>query len=138
MARVGHIVQTPHTPGRSIATEYKDSITAAQALRVALVFAKVDQPDQFPDAFTTLARAPVDALLIDDNALTYANGRLIVEFAAQHRLPAMYAFRETVEAGGLMAYGASLTDLLRRAAGYVDKILNLALRETEWVISEAF
>jgi ABC-type uncharacterized transport system substrate-binding protein len=123
MARVGYIVQTPTTPGRTIATEYKDSIAAAQALRVALVLATVDQPDQFPDAFTTLARAQVDALLIDDNALTYGNGRLIVEFAAKHRLPAMYAFRETVEAGGLMAYGASVTDVIRRAAGYVDKIL---------------
>jgi putative ABC transport system substrate-binding protein len=123
MARVGVIHQTPSTPGRSLATEYKDVIVAAEALRVALVFAKVDQADQFPDAFTTLARAQVDAVLIEDNSHTYANGRLIVEFAAKHRLPAMYAFRETVEVGGLMAYGASVTDVIRRAAGYVDKIL---------------
>jgi putative ABC transport system substrate-binding protein len=123
IARVGVIHQTPHTPGRSIATEYKELIATAQALRVALVFAKVDQADQFPDAFATLARAQVDGVLVEDNALTYENGRLIVEFAAKHRLPASYAFRETVEAGGLIAYGASFTDLLRRAAGYVDKIL---------------
>jgi putative tryptophan/tyrosine transport system substrate-binding protein len=122
MARVGFIVQTP-TTGRAIATEYKDSIAAAQALRVALVFATFDRPDQFPDAFTTLARAPVDALLIDDSSLIYANGRLIADLAAKHRLPAMYGFRQNVEAGGLMAYGANVTDLTRRAAGYVDKIL---------------
>ena len=47
----------------------------------------------------------------------------IVDFAAKKRLPAMYAFRESVEAGGLMAYGVNLADLFRRAATYVDKIL---------------
>jgi putative ABC transport system substrate-binding protein len=46
-----------------------------------------------------------------------------VEFANKNRLPAMYAHREYAEAGGLMAYGASLPDLYRRAATYVDKIL---------------
>jgi putative tryptophan/tyrosine transport system substrate-binding protein len=123
MARVGHIPKTPHTPGRSIATEYKDVIDAAEALRVALVFAKVDQADAFPDAFATLARAQVDAVMLDDNPVTYANGPLITELAAKYRVPAMYAFRENVVAGGLMAYGASVTDIIRRAAGYVDKIL---------------
>jgi putative ABC transport system substrate-binding protein len=123
MARVGHIPKTPHTPGRSIATEYKDVIDAAEALRVALVFAKVDQADQFPEAFATLARAQVDAVMLDDNPVTYANGPLIAELAAKYRVPAMYAFRENVVAGGLMAYGISVTDVIRRAAGYVDKIL---------------
>ena len=49
--------------------------------------------------------------------------KLIVEFAAKHRLPAMYSFREYVDAGGLMSYGTSFPDLFRRAAVYVDKIL---------------
>jgi putative ABC transport system substrate-binding protein len=123
MTRVGHIPKTPHTPGRSIATEYKDVIDAAEALRVALVFAKVDQADQFPEAFATLAREKVDAVMLDDNPVTYANGPLIAELAAKYRVPAMYGFRENVEAGGLMAYGTSIPDIVRRAAGYVDKIL---------------
>src|SRR5262245_26354705 len=46
-----------------------------------------------------------------------------MEFAARHRLPAMYSFREYVDAGGLMSYGVSFPDLFRRAATYVDKIL---------------
>jgi putative ABC transport system substrate-binding protein len=46
-----------------------------------------------------------------------------VELAAKHRLPAVYAWREFVEAGGLMAYGPNVADLFRRAATYVDKIL---------------
>jgi len=49
--------------------------------------------------------------------------RRIVDLAAKSRLPAMYPWREAVEAGGLMAYGASGRDILRRAAAYVDKIL---------------
>jgi putative ABC transport system substrate-binding protein len=121
-ARVGVIYRTP-VSGHPIAAEYKDLIAAAQALRVALVFANVDQADQFPDAFATLARAQVDAVFVDDNPLAYANRRLVADLAAKHRLAAVYGFRESVEAGGLMAYGASLTDLIRRAAGYVDKIL---------------
>ena len=47
----------------------------------------------------------------------------IADFAARNRLPAMYGFREFAEAGGLMAYGANLADLYRRAATYVYKIL---------------
>ena len=47
----------------------------------------------------------------------------IADFASTYRLPAIYSLREYVEAGGLMSYGASISDLVRRAAGYVDKIL---------------
>jgi len=49
--------------------------------------------------------------------------RRLVDLAAKNRLPVMYGVREYVDAGGLMAYGPSLTDLFRRAATYVDKIL---------------
>jgi len=49
--------------------------------------------------------------------------RQIVEFAAQHRLPAIYERRDFVDAGGLMSYGPSFVDMFRRAATYVDKIL---------------
>ena len=55
--------------------------------------------------------------------LIFFNRKLITEFAAKHRLPAMYSFREYVDAGGLMSYGTSFPDLFHRAATYVDKIL---------------
>ena len=55
--------------------------------------------------------------------LIFVHRARIAELAAKHRLPAMYLFRESVEAGGLMAYGPSFHDLGRRAASYVDKIL---------------
>ncbi len=53
----------------------------------------------------------------------YVHRRLIIDFAVKNRLPAMYHFREFVEAGGLMSYGADLSDNFRRAAIYVNKIL---------------
>jgi len=62
--------------------------------------------------------------------MLYGEHKRIVELAAKGRLPAMYAAREFVEDGGLMSYGASLPDLFRRAASYVDKILKGANRPT--------
>src|SRR5206468_7211538 len=53
----------------------------------------------------------------------FTERRRLVDLAAKNRLPAVYAQREFVEAGGLMAYGPNLADLFRRAATYVDKIL---------------
>src|SRR5215468_5988526 len=64
-----------------------------------------------------------DALMVGASAVNVANRHLIVEFAGQRRLPAMYATREFVSIGGLISYGVDFHDLFRRAAGYVDKIL---------------
>ena len=55
--------------------------------------------------------------------MVFTNRKLILEFAAKHRLPAMYSFREYVETGGLISYGTSFPALFHRAATYVDKIL---------------
>jgi putative tryptophan/tyrosine transport system substrate-binding protein len=55
--------------------------------------------------------------------LFYLNHRRLVDLAAMHRLPTIYAFREAVEAGGLICYGADIADLYRLAATYVAKIL---------------
>ena len=63
------------------------------------------------------------ALIVVEDPLTYSQRQQIVEFAARNRLPVMYGFREFVDVGGLMSYGAHLADLSRRAGTYVDKIL---------------
>jgi putative ABC transport system substrate-binding protein len=57
------------------------------------------------------------------NPVLFSNRSQVVGFAQKNRLPSMYPAREYVSAGGLMSYGASTTDLFRRAATYVDKIL---------------
>jgi putative ABC transport system substrate-binding protein len=63
------------------------------------------------------------ALLVGSDTLIQTNQSLVIQLAASHRLPAIYTFRDFVDAGGLVSYGASLPGLYRRAADYVDKIL---------------
>lgn len=70
-----------------------------------------------------ITRKRPDAVLVANTPVNFGNRRLIVDFIVQSRLPAMFSRREYVEAGGLMSYGVDITDLLRRAAGYVDRIL---------------
>src|SRR5260370_17624752 len=70
-----------------------------------------------------MIREHADAVIQLPSPMLYGEHKRIVELAAKNRLPAMYAAREFVEDGGLMSYGASLPNLLRRLAAYVDKIL---------------
>ena len=96
--------------------------TAAQALSVTLALAE-HTPRQYADAFTVISRAGAEALFVGPGPVAYADRALIVDFATRARLPSSFAFRESVELGGLMSYGVSVVDLLRRSAIYVDKIL---------------
>jgi putative tryptophan/tyrosine transport system substrate-binding protein len=97
--------------------------TAARALGIALLHVEVSRPDHFTDAFAVIARQRPSALLVQPSAVNYVHRRLIADFAAKQRLPAMYGFSDFADAGGLMAYGQSITELTRRAADYVDRIL---------------
>lgn len=96
---------------------------AAQRLGVMLHPQGVQDPSQFVSAFAAMAAARAQALIVFPDPLTVRYRGQIVELAATHRLPAMYGFREFVQAGGLMAYGSHVSVLCRRAAVYVDKIL---------------
>ena len=95
---------------------------AARELNINL-FPAEHTPSDYSDAFALITRERPDALVVSASAVNVANRRLIVEFATQKRLPAMYATREFVSAGGLISYGVDFHDLFRRAAGYVDRIL---------------
>ncbi len=95
---------------------------AARARGVLLTHAEVTL-DQYENAFTMLTRERPDALFVANSASNFAHRNRIVDFAVKSRLPAIYPFRELVEVGGLMSYGANVVDLYRRAAGYVDRIL---------------
>jgi putative ABC transport system substrate-binding protein len=74
-------------------------------------------------AFASMTAQRVEGLLVLRDAEFRAHRAEIVAHAARGRLPTMYGLREEAEAGGLMAYGASVPQLFRRAATYVDKIL---------------
>jgi len=101
----------------------REIAAASQALRLTLVPIVVRGPDDFAGAFAAAAHGRAEALFVDAGTLAFVHRRLILEFAAKQRLPAMCAVREFADDGGLMAYGVDLKDLLRRAAAYVDKIL---------------
>ena len=71
-----------------------------------------------------MTRARADAVTVLISAVFFRERSRLVDLAAnKHRLPAVYPWREFVDAGGLMSYGPNLADLFRRAATYVDKIL---------------
>jgi putative tryptophan/tyrosine transport system substrate-binding protein len=95
---------------------------AAEALGVTLVLAE-HTAREYADAFALLRRANVDALFVSWSPPAFADRAQIVDFATRTRLPTNFAYREPVELGGLMSYGVNVADLFRRAAGYVDKIL---------------
>ena len=97
---------------------------AARGLGVRLQFVEATRdPADLDRAFADMTRARAGAVTLLPSNLFYREHRRLVDLAARHRLPTVYPSREFVDAGGLMSYGASLTDSCRRAATYVDKIL---------------
>jgi len=77
-----------------------------------------------PRAFDLAIKERVEALRVSLSGITRTNQRLVIDLAAQHKLPAIYLAREFVENGGLISYGVSYPDLYFRAASFVSKILN--------------
>jgi putative ABC transport system substrate-binding protein len=111
-------------PGGPISTiQVKDAEGAARALGMALQAVEVRERNELESALSTIVSERADALLVMPAPLFFSDRAQLVEFAAKNRIPAMFFTREFVEAGGLMAYGASLREQFRRAATYVDKIL---------------
>ncbi len=96
---------------------------AARKLGVRVEFTAVRRADEIETAIAAIAKQQPDALLLMVDALLVSQRQRVADLAAKHRLAVMYPFREFVEVGGLMSYGASLHDNYRRAATYVDKIL---------------
>jgi putative ABC transport system substrate-binding protein len=96
---------------------------AARALNIALQDIAVREPGELENGLNQIRHDRPDALFGLYNGPTLMFRKRIADFAAEQRLPAMYAFIETAEAGGLMSYGASRTELFRHAAGYASRIL---------------
>ena len=101
----------------------KDMEAAAKALGVKLQSLEVRSLDDFESAFARAKRDGAQALITYPGPLINTQQRQVFDFAAKNRLPAMYPNSEFVEAGGLMSYSPNYTDLFRRAADFVDKIL---------------
>jgi putative ABC transport system substrate-binding protein len=102
---------------------WRETETAAGQLGVTLLSLDVRGPRDYEGAFSAMTTWRAAAFLALSDAVTFTYRNQIVGLAAKSRLPAMYAQREFVGAGGLMSYGASVADMFRRSATYVDKIL---------------
>jgi putative ABC transport system substrate-binding protein len=97
--------------------------TAAQAMAANLISVEIRTPAEIDSAFQTLARERVRIVIALADVMFLTERRRMAELAIAAQLPVVYAFREHVEAGGLMSYGVNVRANFRRAAAYVDKIL---------------
>jgi putative ABC transport system substrate-binding protein len=96
---------------------------AAQVLRMRVLSLGVKTEEEIKSALAVMARERPDALLVLADRLLLHHRAPIMDFATRHRLPGVHAYRELVEAGGLMSFGPSYADMHKRAAYFVDRIL---------------
>jgi putative tryptophan/tyrosine transport system substrate-binding protein len=109
------------TPGN--AQSLKETELAAGTLAVQLQYLDVRDPKDIETAFQAASKGRADAVLVLAGSVINSHRTQIAELAVKRRLPAIYFRSEFVEDGGLMSYATDITDLDRRAATYVDKIL---------------
>jgi putative ABC transport system substrate-binding protein len=110
-------------PDRAKKVRLKEADISARALGVQLQVVEARGPADFDGAFSDMSEKGAGALLVLSTPAFEIERQRIVDLAAKNRLPAVYTARAYVVIGGLMSYGPNFTDLNRRAAGYVDKIL---------------
>jgi putative tryptophan/tyrosine transport system substrate-binding protein len=120
VARVAFLWQPGGARGNLALTEME---AAAKALGLKLLSLEVRSLDDFEGAFARAKKERAQALITTTGTLINTQQRQVLDFAAKNRLPAIYAYSEFVEAGGLMSYAPNYADLWRRAADFVDKIL---------------
>jgi putative tryptophan/tyrosine transport system substrate-binding protein len=120
LARVA-VVYNPED--RNKAWEYKQIQDAARSLKLAVHAFEARSAAEIDKAFAGITDEHAQALVIFADPLMIFHEKKLADLALQNRLPAIFGFREFADLGGLISYGASLREQLRRAASYVDKIL---------------
>jgi putative ABC transport system substrate-binding protein len=108
---------------RTMTEMLKETEAACQKVGVQLQLLEARSAADFDRAFSAMTRERARALFVLPSPMFYGEHKRIVELALTSRLPAIFAFREAADAGGLMSYGANLSDLFRRGAIQADKIL---------------
>ena len=114
MSRVAFLSNPDNPSHAAYLDEWK---AVAPGLGVEMLFVAVRSSDEFDSAFAAMMRARPDAFTMTADSLHQRHIGWIIDFLARNRLPGMYQLRENVLAGGLMSYGTSFPDLIRRAAG---------------------
>ena len=120
LSRVG-ILWNPAVPDKVV--EWQQMEAPARRLGLQLHSAEARGPEEFERAFGTIRAARMQAVITLGEPLMYGHRALLIDFVTKQNLPAIFNWREFVEAGALIAYGPSISDLYRRAASYVHKIL---------------
>jgi putative ABC transport system substrate-binding protein len=115
------VLRNPANPGVAPALRVLED--AAQALGLTMHPIEARGAEEIERAFATLSAGESDGLLVLQDPLFFSHLFRIVDLVAQRRLPAIYMYREWVDAGGLLAYGASLREVYGRVASLVDKLL---------------
>ncbi|HZA55966.1 MAG TPA: ABC transporter substrate-binding protein [Candidatus Udaeobacter sp.] len=99
------------------------TLAASRPLKIQVQVFEIQAPNEIEGAFIAAKKDGAEAINVLASAILFSQRKALVDLAAKHRLPGMFENKEFVEAGGLLSYGASLDDMFRRAATYVDKIL---------------
>ena len=121
--KLSHVAVLGTSTNAANARLLKEVELAAQALHLKIQYLDVKTPVEFESAFRSAGNGHAEAMLVLTGPIVNAQRKEIADLAAKKQLPAIFPFPEYVEAGGLMSYGASVSDSYRRAATYVDKIL---------------
>jgi putative ABC transport system substrate-binding protein len=121
--RLSRLTMLSNPGNPSVVIGLQETRAAAAILGLILQSLDVRKPDELDSALATIARDRPDALVLPIDSMIYEQRTRIAEFAVKQGLPSMGPYREFVEVGGLMAYGASIPDIFRRSVGYIDKIL---------------
>jgi putative ABC transport system substrate-binding protein len=97
---------------------------AAPLFHMTLILLEARKADDFGAVFAQMSSDHPDALLTTNDPLQQTQMASVIDFLLENRIPGLFQLRQNVADGGLMAYGASMPDLFRRGAVYVDKILH--------------
>jgi putative tryptophan/tyrosine transport system substrate-binding protein len=122
LARVGLLFNPATAPGRG-SIYLPSAEAAARSFGIDSIVARVSNAAQIEDAIATLSRRPDSGLIVMPDIFMTNHRDLITALAIRHVLPAVYPFRYFAEGGGLISYGIDVSDIFRRAASYVDKVL---------------
>ncbi|HEY7665716.1 MAG TPA: ABC transporter substrate-binding protein [Xanthobacteraceae bacterium] len=114
------LLTNPNNPAED---NLRDEQATAQSIGQRIMVLDATTVGEIEQAFATIGRQQADALIVNADALFTAERQLIVMLAARYRLPAIFAWREFAEAGGLMSYGTSFSSNYRQMGVYVGRIL---------------
>jgi putative ABC transport system substrate-binding protein len=123
VSRVALLLKPDAVPEQSKKDFLTAASVAARALGIHIQVVEARGPEDFDRAFSDMAKSRAAALAVLATAVFATSPRRLADLARKNRLPTVFSLREFVTAGGLMSYGPSLSDLFRRTATYVDKIV---------------